>query len=322
MHIAKERQTKLGIHFATISIFRGKVDTDVLVQSKSLTSGRISIAPPSSFETTPVFTCPPVTTSTIQGSNAESHSSSSPKEANDMTETVVTFTKVLPIETSSTLTPSLTALTPTCTESNISTAELAHILTTPKRKIKKLNLLCQLLSIFFHERAETTQAPNPGDSCSTTKSLTSTIPFQPNCIPLLPQTTPKSQFTEIEELKDESESPNMSVYKSIATVPNIQSSMPLPTTFVHLSGTVENSATFHANEPDNAAESKEFTDTSDLSINLVKLTDTPDSNAITPGMIFSVLSSSCHDQKRKHQVQSKKLTDFVNTTPSSHNISQ
>ena len=91
--------------------------------------------------------------------------------------------------------------------------------------------------------------------------------------------------------------------------------MPLPTTFVHLSSTVENSATFHANEPDNAAESKEFSDTSDLSTNLVKLTDTPDSNAITPGMIFSVLSSSCHDQKHKHQNQSKKLTDFVNSTP-------
>ena len=84
---------------------------------------------------------------------------------------------------------------------------------------------------------------------------------------------------------------------------------------MHQSSTVENSATFHVNEPDNAGESKEFSDTSDLSTNLVKLTDTPDSNAITPGMIFSVLSSSCHDQKCKHQNQSKKLTDFMNSTP-------
>ena len=95
---------------------------------------------------------------------------------------------------------------------------------------------------------------------------------------------------------------------SIATVPNIQSSMPLPTTFVHESSTVEKSATFHVNEPDNAAESKEFSDTANLSTNLVKLTDTPDFNAITPGMIFSVLSSSCDDQKRKYQNQSNKLT--------------
>jgi len=380
---------------------KAKVDTEVLKQSESPTSmsASISIMPlSSSSETTPTFTAmyapTPCETFIMQETTANSQSSSLPNNhpvADDMNQTIVELTKQSPADTiltpSLVSVPSLAQTKSQCTELTISTATLAHILTTPRRKKRKQSLSCQVLAKFFHKSV--TQAPKSTllDSCSSTETLTSNIqtsiiPLKPDCSPVLPKTSNNSHFTEITEplsvqcFKDSTKTPlvtsrvkeiplpsvltplstncqahytetseftaglstslsrassedmdmnvsSMSVCNS--TTQGFKSISPISENLI--SDSVQNSTRLPAHDPKIPQTqtksltlpssslyqvSKASTDTSKLSTNLVKLTDTPDSNTIAPSMIFNILSSSGHDN-HKNQVQSKKITDFVNS---------
>ena len=200
-----------------------KADTKVFsMHPESHVSACVSTAPLSSSESsiskrTPSFAAihSPISSDIIRETTAKSALPKNYPAACDMPTTTGKHTEQWPACTESSITlPSLVSVTSSnsamtikakCTESTISTAKLADILTTPKRKKRKESLSCQLLSKFFCKGPKVPKSPFKClDSCSNAKSIiqTSTVPLKPDCIPLLSQRSPNLHF--IEPLSDDS----------------------------------------------------------------------------------------------------------------------